>query len=58
MIPSVLEKFGHVTTVAVLHSQSRISTIDAESAIPDRLRRIRERAGETCPPLGVKAPRK
>ena len=37
MIPSVLEKFGHVTTVAVLYSQSRISTIDAQGAIPDLL---------------------
>lgn len=37
MIPSMLEKFGHVTTVAVLYSQSRISTIDAQGAIPDLL---------------------
>lgn len=35
MIPSVLEKLGHVTTVAVLYRQSRISTIDAQGAIPD-----------------------
>ena len=35
MIPSMLEKFGHVATVAVLYSQSRISTLDAQAAIPD-----------------------
>jgi len=37
MIPSVLEKLGHVTTVGVLYSQSRISTIDAQGALPDLL---------------------
>ena len=37
MIPSLLEKLGHVTTVAVLYGQSRISSIDAQGAIPDLL---------------------
>jgi hypothetical protein len=37
MIPSVLEKLGHVTTVAVLYGQSRISSTDAQGAIPDLL---------------------
>ena len=37
MIPSVLEKLGHVTTVAVLYGQSRISAIDAQGATPDLL---------------------
>ena len=35
MIPGILEKFGWVTTLAVLYGQSRISAIDAQSAIPD-----------------------
>jgi hypothetical protein len=37
MIPSMLEKFGHVATVAVLYSRSRISALDAQAAIPDLL---------------------
>jgi len=37
MIPSMLEKFGHVATVAILYSRSRISTLDAQAAIPDLL---------------------
>src|SRR5262245_57557360 len=37
MIPSVLEKLGHVITVAALYSQSRISAIDAQGATPDML---------------------
>ena len=35
MIPGILEKFGWVATLAVLYGQSRISTIDAQAAIPD-----------------------
>jgi hypothetical protein len=37
MIPGMLEKFGHVATVVVLYGQSRISTRDAQAAIPDLL---------------------
>ena len=35
MFPSVIEKFGHVTTVAVLYSQAHIPTVDAQAAVPD-----------------------
>ena len=35
MIPSIVEKLGYVVTVAVLHSQARISTADATTAGPD-----------------------
>jgi hypothetical protein len=35
MFPSVLEKFGHVTSVAILYSQARISSLDAQAAVPD-----------------------
>jgi hypothetical protein len=35
MLPSVLEKLGHVITLAVLYGQSRISAIDAQAGIPD-----------------------
>ncbi len=37
MIPSVLEKLGHVATVAVLYGQARISAADALGAVPDLL---------------------
>jgi cytochrome b len=37
MIPSMLEKFGHVLTVASLYGQARISTQDAQAAMPDLL---------------------
>ena len=37
MIPGMLEKFGHVLTVASLYGQSRISTQDAQAAVPDLL---------------------
>jgi hypothetical protein len=37
MIPSMLEKFGHVLTVASLYGQARISTLDAQAAVPDLL---------------------
>jgi len=35
MIPSILEKFGWVATLAVLYGQSRIPAIDARAALPD-----------------------
>jgi hypothetical protein len=37
MFPSVVEKLGHVTTVAVLYSQERIPAVDAQAALPDLL---------------------
>ncbi len=37
MIPSVLEKLGHVATVAILYGQARISAADALGAVPDLL---------------------
>ena len=37
MIPGMLEKFGHVLTVASLYRQARISTQDAQAAVPDLL---------------------
>jgi hypothetical protein len=37
MIPSIVEKLGHVVTVTVLYSQARISAIDAQAALPDLL---------------------
>jgi len=37
MIPSMLEKFGYVTTLAVLYGQGRIGMPDAQAAIPDGL---------------------
>jgi hypothetical protein len=37
MVPSVVEKLGHVTTVAVLYSQARIPAVDAQAAFPDLL---------------------
>jgi hypothetical protein len=37
MIPSVLEKFGHVSTLAVLYAARRISPQDAQAALPDLL---------------------
>jgi len=33
----VVEKLGHVTTVAVLYSQARIPAVDAQAALPDLL---------------------
>ena len=35
MIPSMVEKFSYVATLAVLYGQSRISIADAQAAIPD-----------------------
>lgn len=37
MIPSVLEKLGHVAGVALLYRQGRIPAIDAQAALPDLL---------------------
>ena len=37
MFPSVVEKFGHVTTVAILYSQAHIPAVDAQAALPDLL---------------------
>ena len=37
MIPSVIEKLGHVATVAVLHGHARVSASDAQAAVPDLL---------------------
>ena len=37
MFPSVIEKLGHVATVALLYSQSRIPSVDAQAAVPDLL---------------------
>ena len=37
MIPSMIEKFGYVTILAVLYAQGRISATDAQAAVPDLL---------------------
>ena len=37
MIPAMLEKFGHVATVATLHARGAISFDDAMTASPDLL---------------------
>ena len=37
MIPAMLEKFGYVSTLLFLYSQSRISALDVQPAIPDGL---------------------
>jgi hypothetical protein len=37
MIPSIVEKFGHVVTLAVLYGHARISAADAMAAGPDLL---------------------
>ena len=37
MIPAMIEKFGYVTTLAVLYKLGRISPIDAQAAVPDGL---------------------
>ena len=37
MIPAIIEKFGYVTTLAVLYAQGRISAIDVQAAVPDGL---------------------
>jgi hypothetical protein len=35
MIPSVLEKLGHVVSMGVLYAQARIATTDVMTAVPD-----------------------
>ena len=35
MIPAMLEKFGHVMTVAILYARGRIGQTDAGTALPD-----------------------
>jgi hypothetical protein len=35
MIPAMLEKLGHVTTVAILYGRGRIGQTDAGTAVPD-----------------------
>jgi len=35
MIPSILEKFGYVGTLAVLYWNAHISATDAQAAVPD-----------------------
>lgn len=37
MILAMIEKFGYVSTLALLYSRSRISAIDLQPAIPDGL---------------------
>jgi hypothetical protein len=37
MIPAIVEKLGHVATVATLHSRGAITTADAATAAPDLL---------------------
>ena len=37
MIPAMLEKFGYVATLAVLYGQGRITSVDAQAAVPDGL---------------------
>src|SRR4030095_13863366 len=37
MIPSIVEKLGHVTGVAALYSQGRLAVEDATAAAPDLL---------------------
>ena len=37
MIPSIVEKFGYIVTLAVLHGQARISAADAAAGVPDLL---------------------
>lgn len=37
MIPAILEKLGHVTTVGLLYARGRISQADAGTALPDLL---------------------
>lgn len=35
MIPGVVEKFGHVATLAVLYGQGRIDSVDTLAIVPD-----------------------
>jgi hypothetical protein len=35
MVPTMLEKFGYVVTLAVLYAQGRVSSTDAQAIVPD-----------------------
>jgi hypothetical protein len=35
MVPTMLEKFGYVVTLAVLYAQGRVSSTDAQAIAPD-----------------------
>jgi hypothetical protein len=37
MIPSIIEKFGHVLILTLLYSRGRIPWIDAQAGLPDGL---------------------
>jgi hypothetical protein len=37
MIPAMIEKFGYVSTLAIMYSRSRISAVDFQPVIPDAL---------------------
>ena len=37
MIPAMLEKLGYVATLAVLYGHGRITSVDAQAAVPDGL---------------------
>jgi hypothetical protein len=37
MIPAIIEKLGYVSTLAILYSKSRISSIDTQPILPDLL---------------------
>lgn len=37
MIPGILEKFGYVATLTMLYGQGRITSVDAQAAVPDGL---------------------
>ena len=40
MIPSVVEKLGHVAGVAMLYGQGRLPAVDATTAAPDVVLRV------------------
>ena len=37
MLPAIIEKLGHVATLAVLYAAHRIGPADAQAAVPDLL---------------------
>jgi hypothetical protein len=37
MIPAMLEKFGYVATLVMLYGHGRITSVDAQAAVPDGL---------------------
>jgi hypothetical protein len=60
MIAAMIEKFGYVSTLAVLYAQGRISSIDAQAAVPDGLLGVLFlaafiRTSATCAPSGLSA---